>query len=468
MKNRILVALGASAVLALPAALCPSVVWAQSAASQAPTWLLDRKGAEGVGIRAGNFEIHPGVGVEGGYDSNFFRRSSTVDPTIANSPPNAPVEASGRLRVTPSISLATIGARRLSDGQGTVRPTAHFDLQADASYLEFFGSNTLQRNRNVSANGRAVLQLFPGRPVGFDVDLKYTRLINPEIITGDANLAFNQDRLAAGGEFVFRPGGGALELRAGYRFNANIFAQQSGFTNIAHAAVVRSRWRFTPRTSLLSEVDMQWLNYTSRGAAQAVLLNGTPVRAKAGFDGLVTDRLGLQVLAGYGGSLFDAQYAILRQFSSVIGSARLTWFAVGGPADPRGTLAAEATLGYSRDFAPNLLGNYIQFDRPYLEFKANFSSRFVATLTGGLAVVSYPDLPQLANPNVLRQAAFTNFRPDVTGLLEYRLTDTIALNATAIYSQNISDVILQDPSTGLGFDLAWSRFEAYGGVRWFL
>ena len=45
------------------------------AEAAAQAWLEDRAYAEGMGIKAGEWELHPGVAGEFGYDSNFFQRA---------------------------------------------------------------------------------------------------------------------------------------------------------------------------------------------------------------------------------------------------------------------------------------------------------------------------------------------------------------------------------------------------------
>src|SRR5450432_1616003 len=35
-------------------------------------WLSDRRYGEGIGVRVGNLELHPGIAAEAGYDSNYF------------------------------------------------------------------------------------------------------------------------------------------------------------------------------------------------------------------------------------------------------------------------------------------------------------------------------------------------------------------------------------------------------------
>ena len=47
---------------------------AASGEARAQYWLSDRNLSEGRGIRLGNFELHPGIGAEFGYDSNTYAR----------------------------------------------------------------------------------------------------------------------------------------------------------------------------------------------------------------------------------------------------------------------------------------------------------------------------------------------------------------------------------------------------------
>src|SRR5688500_10826251 len=69
--------------------------------AHAQQWLSDRVLTEGRGIRAGNFELHPSFGAEVGYDANFYAR-----------PSNVPTPGAIRLRLTPSISISTLGPQR--------------------------------------------------------------------------------------------------------------------------------------------------------------------------------------------------------------------------------------------------------------------------------------------------------------------------------------------------------------------
>ena len=98
MKLRLTLA-ATSAVLALSSV----------AAAQQP-WLTDNRYGEGIGIRTGNFELHPSIAAEFGYDTNYFQRAGEEPNPPNEVPSETPVEDAFRLRVTPSLTLSTLRA----------------------------------------------------------------------------------------------------------------------------------------------------------------------------------------------------------------------------------------------------------------------------------------------------------------------------------------------------------------------
>src|SRR5450432_1183576 len=90
-----------------------------TAHAQTQPWLADRRYGEGIGIRVGDLELHPGISGEVGYDSNYFLRAPEETPVAAY-----------RLRITPSISLATLGGQR--SGAGSTAGPTHVQFRAGA------------------------------------------------------------------------------------------------------------------------------------------------------------------------------------------------------------------------------------------------------------------------------------------------------------------------------------------------
>mgnify|MGYP003407364965 FL=1 len=75
------------------------VLVATSSSVHAQSWLSDRKRAEGRGIRVGDLELHPGVGVEAGYLTN---------PFYSDRP-----KGTAAFRVAPHLFLSTLRGERL-------------------------------------------------------------------------------------------------------------------------------------------------------------------------------------------------------------------------------------------------------------------------------------------------------------------------------------------------------------------
>src|SRR5438045_844834 len=110
------------------AVLTVGIGYSTAAFGQEQMWLKDRRYGEGIGIRTGDLELHPGIAGEFGYDSNYFLRSDR------DRPPNGPVVDTLRLRITPSLSLSTISAqRREAEGGGTEPPKVSFRAGVAAS-----------------------------------------------------------------------------------------------------------------------------------------------------------------------------------------------------------------------------------------------------------------------------------------------------------------------------------------------
>ena len=102
--------------VAVPAAVASLFVAHPAAAQQ---WLTDRQYQEGPGAKVGDFELHPGIAAEGGYDSNYYLRTDKTGAGISN----GGVVGTPELRVTPSLSLQTLGTQR-TEGKADVEPAA--------------------------------------------------------------------------------------------------------------------------------------------------------------------------------------------------------------------------------------------------------------------------------------------------------------------------------------------------------
>jgi hypothetical protein len=299
-------------------------------------------------------------------------------------------------------------------------------------------------------------------------------MIQPNTINANPDLSFNQDVIGVGGEIIAQPGSGTLDWHLGYQFHDTLFEKSAGtpYDNYTHEAYTRGRWKFRPRTALVTDASVRFISYPNLVDAGAVpLASSTPVRARIGLNGLITERFSALAMVGWGASFYDTTLPNEPQFDSVIAQAELRWFLSASPgianATDLGLALSSIALGYTRDFQNSYFGSYYTQDRGYLKFYYLFSGRAVVTLEGGVAAVEYPNL--FWSTGAERKKSFTDARADAALFGEYRFTDTFGLNATVRYSANISSTEIPISLTGPGlFDMAWKRFEAYLGVRWFM
>jgi hypothetical protein len=486
---------------------------AQTAQADSPGWLKDRRYTEGIGIRTGDLEVHPGLAGEVGYDSNYLIRTdrtqcnhppppagdgATTLPTGAlircdNGPPGAPVIPSLEFRITPSLSLSTLGPqRREEDSSAAPLPTVTFRASVNATWRAFVGlssdsvgsNDVSQQTEGLPSIGAgASVNILPGRPVGGSVFVGYARQILPNQTTADPNLSFDRDDITVGAELALQPGSGTLDWHFGYQYRTTLFERSTalGFDNGTHQIFTRGRWRFRPRTALLYDASLGFNSYNNPNqAALQGLVGSTPVRTRIGMNGLITDRLAALLLVGWAAALYDtAPLPQQAQYDSVIGQAELTWFLAHGPGEatpsPLGLALSAISLGYARDYQGSYLGNFYGSDRGYLRFNYFFGGRALMSLEGGIGAVEYPDMywlpPAVVAPQ-LRHKAFTDWRADATLFSEYRFSDTMGVNVTLRYTANFSnqhDMPDQSPGNGTGvFDMGWNRFEAFLGMRWFM
>lgn len=444
-----------------------------AAAQDQAAWLKDRRYTEGAGYRAGDLEIHPGLAGEFGYDSNYFLRATNEKPVVD----------ALKFRLTPTLSLSTLGPQRRGVDPATAEPPkVNFSAGVAATYSEFISpssdtakTDALKDKRNVQGSLTLKLQFAPGRPVSVDLLGDVLRGVQP---SNNPDVNYNRWEGRSGAGLTFTPGGGIFDARVGYQYSFVKFSDSSfgQFDNTQSQVNWRSRWRFFPRTALFSDASLGFLSYSN---ASTSLHDSHPVRARLGLNGLVTSSFALLAAAGWGSSFYQDRGVPTRQFNNVIGQAELKFYLTPNPSnDPTAAsmLLSSIAFGYNRDFFNSYLGDFYQSDRIYGNLQYFFGGRFLVTLDGGFAFISYPDIfssdAAFATKGALRSKPFRDNRIDSTLFAEYRLADSFGINVTGRYSANVSPKKGADGiATGGGAapdDLNWNRAEAYVGVRWFM
>jgi hypothetical protein len=416
------------------------------AAAQEQPWIKDRRYGEGIGLRTGNLEWHPGLAAEVGYDSNYFQRDEGE---------GFGVQDAWRLRVTPSLSLSTLSARKRGMEAGAA-PVLQFNARAFAAYNEFFGSDGISEQRRVDYGAGLRADIAPQRRFGADVTADFLRTGEP---SNDSNVdaAFDRGTLHGGAGISWRPGGGLFDWRLGYDATYNYFEDDAfvALDNVEHGPVTRGRWRFLPRTALLYDARYMMVRYLNNNSPQP---DGDYVEARVGLSGLFTTRFAFVALLGWNSTYYDAAAdGVQQNYDGFVAHGEVKWYLLPPVRDDSAqTGLSSIAAGYTRNFSNSYLGAFYIRDRGYAVLDYFLGGVFMASLTGGISHLSFPEAAG-------ETGGFTENRFDVRLYAEYRTSDVFAVNTSFYYDR----VLASDQVGPTNEDLEFSRFQAYLGARLF-
>ncbi|MCP4606874.1 MAG: hypothetical protein GY847_41260 [Proteobacteria bacterium] len=418
------------------------VLVTMSWATAAQEWLPDRSSREGPGIKLGDsLMFHPGLGVEGGYDTNPMR--------------NDDFPGAGRLRVTPYLDLASRSqARRIQD-EGVVDITpSRFDLRFGlAGYYDWYFSsdNAVDDQDHFGVDTHLNFTLFPQGVFSLILDAVYLRSLQPYESNEGEPKAWNMIRPGIG--FRLRPGGGTLSFELGYRLRLMLFEDselKKRNNKMNHDVRFITSWKILPKTSFISKVYFSPIVYT--GSAEENI-DSMPVRALFGVQGLLTPRFGLSLFLGYGAGFYKQG----DDFGSVLASGELMFFI---------TPTANIRFGGKRDFVDSYYSNFLVKNGGYLKYEQMFGSVFLASLKGDIYHHGYSTMVD-EEPGV--DLDFPDDRSEIragaTLLLEFRATDWLSIHASGRYESIISDFEYTDVATTDKVPIEFNKFEVLAGVR---
>jgi len=432
-------------------ALLSTALW--SASAQAQGWLADRSRAEGMGIRLGNFELHPGIGAEGGYDSNVFLAEPEEE------------EGSAMLRVAPHLYLQSIGEERRGDAPPT---PVTFRTGVSGSIKHYFA---FPEQTNVGLGQDAKLTLRPGRIFTLELAEEFKRDISPftEAVAPNAEpdeaeeegVNFARDTLSLGVRTQIGTPGDVLKAGLGYKFGIDHFEAEEFRDNRSNSHTVRAdtSWEFFPKTALVWDGSVSRNNFIRSTdelsldamAMQTSLRNdSTSLRTKIGLNGALTSRVGFTLAGGYGADFFDAG----DDAETLIAQVEARW-------RPQETILW--SIGYDRETAPSYQGNFVRMDRVKTGTQLMLGGVFVLSGRAELTFLTFGEDP------VYGDRDDTHFLGNLSG--EYRVVDWFAITAEGSYWQNFTDFVFDADGAGTadpGDPAEYKRFEGWLGVRAFL
>jgi hypothetical protein len=402
---------------------------------------------EGPGIRFADapLVLHPGVAIEGGYDSNVFFM------------PSNPIGA-GMLRLRAHIDLATLPPQRMEGDAGTADPKVDFRFTTQVEYREYFSGETfVQQQRNVNVVVGADLGILPRGPFTLRISDIYTRTVDPrnleQVPTGTPS-TLNRNYNRAGLAMTHRPGAGRLEWGLADFFELTLWENSDLKTLgdlIYNDVQAHFSMKFLAETVLRFSARAGYLRYLNQPSLEAA-----PFRLTAGVSSPVTRWLGIGAAIGYGGSfhLFTGQQSI----HTVIANAEV-----------RFTIPSRATrftLGYTRDFFDTIFAAWFVDDRLFVAFDQPLAYRLIAHLDGGVRFRSYGGLQ---DPAVLGAAGYCSSERndllyDAHAELRVRATNWLELAASYNLIGNHTDFCLLEAGTMRPIPLGYIKHAAFARI----
>lgn len=437
-------------------------------------WLADRDRTQGPGFRVGDLELHPGIGVEVGYDSNLYY-------TDDHPPPGAAWHRvdSGILRVTPHLTFSTLTGERASGGgegsQSSSPPTVTFQGGISAAYYEFFAD---PNRRNLGLDVGLRLNVLPQRPFGFSVYDTFSRAVRPFVENINSSTGMARDTNNAGLQLHFQTDGGVLQVQAGYDFGLQ-FYEDSAFqysNAFVHAMTLQETYRFLPQTAIIQDNSLRYTDYFNAGGTAALpvrLADSWQLQSRVGLNGAITNNVSISGMIGYGAGFFASPGAgmYVQNYDGVVGSLQLSWTVMQG---------TRLALGYNRSYNTAQLGNYSSNDRGYVSFSTMIGGVFMLGVDADVTYVDYGvivgppgSLPCSVGSSGSAGACVPSredIRVTASIFAEYRLTDWLGINTTLRYMGDFTSFQYNVMTAMMGTLLdpaGYNKFEAFLGVRVF-
>ena len=414
----------------------------------------ERSGNEGPGFKIGRLVLHPGLSLEGGYDSNVFLQNSNEEDSFI-------------LRIEGYLDVATEGSERQNEGdtKGTEPQKIQFRGGLGARYYHYFLDRVPD---NVAADAHVDFSYNPSKVFSLQVRDIFRRTVrpfsNPNTAQG-STISYGLNHNVASLDLVGRSKSQVLEGRVGYTngiefFDASVY--QYG-NNMTHRVPASLSWLFFPTSALVWTFDyanQQFQNPDEILTSPTLLSENNRVSNLVGYNGAITERFSLTAMIGYAAGF----YKIGEDFDGVIARAEVRW-------RPRPTISVLA--GYWRDIRPSFIGNFTTINR--LQASARFTlggalqlgiSSWVSFDKSGLALA-----PDGSCPDPVCFLGTQPNREDVrfyAGLFgEHRFKAWLALFGKVGYLADFTEFRYLGTAPLLDPTANYQRFEAWLGIRVF-
>lgn len=410
-------------------------------------YLADRAGREGPGFKTGRLVLHPGLSLEGGYDSNLFLQKRNKEDVFI-------------LRLSAYLDVATEPPQRQRGGESNkaVPQKIEFRGGLGVSYLNFF---TDRLAPNAAADAHLDFSYNPSKVFTLQVRDVFIRSVRPftnaNTQEGTAT-SYGRNRNAASLRLVGRSKSQVLEGTLGYTNTIEFFDSEllNYGDNISHRVPASLSWSFFPSSALIFATE--YINEQFRkdyaNTSPTLLSDNNRVRTTIGYNGSLTETLSMTARLGHTVGF----YRLASDFDGLIARVDVRW---------RPLPTINFVAGYDYDIRPSFIGNFTRINRLFARVQFKIGGSFTLGVDGsvsfdksGLAVA--PDGTLLGNEP---------YRKDIrvfAGLFgEYRFKPWLSLFGRVGYLQDFTDFQYFGTTPLLDPAAAYQRFDAWLGLRVF-
>ncbi len=304
------------------------------------------------GLKLGEEAIlHAALTADFGYDSNVFYGESGAS------------EDSPVLHITPKLEITN------AERDGSIPRGTYYDAYGLVDFREYLSSKgevTKQDAINPSLGGTA--EFSSGQALSLSLSEAFSRAQEAPYVPGEP---ITRDDNMASASLQFAPGGGRLHVMLRY---TNLIDKYEGIykngSNMGNEGVLDFGWRWLPRTSIYAQVSQGVVTYLNSGSGLSTSL---PLRTFAGLRGLLTEKLSVNIAAGYQNAFYSS------------GGSPTGFGNVGILTEVNYTMSllSRVGIGYHHDFVNSpFLGGYYNMDAVYGAFQQMVASRVVTYLYG--------------------------------------------------------------------------------------
>jgi hypothetical protein len=395
---------------------------------------------EGPGVKVSEgLVFHPGLAVEGRYDSNPLNKDSSTN-----------IQSAPYLRFIGHLDLATLSPQRLTDVDGNVAtPPISFRLRSALAFREYLSSNdNIKAQRGFETDTGLIFALFPLGIVSFELGDDFLRSVLPRYMETDQ--VISQDVNRAFANFKILPQR-RLNFTLGYALTL-FYPEESEFAyarNYNNEIVFNGQYKILPKTAFTLDVRQGFIHYydqnnNATNGLNITRIDSNPTRAYFGLVGLVTTQMSTILKIGYG----NGGYSSGDSYSGVLGNAELAFQF--GP-------FVKFKFGYEHNFQDSpYYGSYFSYESIYLGYDHFVLNR---VLLHGKANYRYEKFEGI--PNIPEKLRANDFILDLG--IDYQIKEWVYVGVgydLTVYDRNVAT--FNDPSHALAPN--FTKHQVFGKI----